>query len=184
MATCQALLTRARTWAAAARPIPGGPGACFGPEVTWVLGCGQLGPMHSFYSWVLGSGTKYGAAWDWHSPLGQARPRVAHLACPAGPAPTHPAPRKSQITPTLRGLRRPGPLSVQLCPLPSVVHMGLKILRTKIASPCRGKPGQGNTGFLISFGSAAHDPAGGSQAAHLTSARFLTHMFMAPVVPR
>lgn len=37
---------------------PGGPGACFGPEVTWGLGCGQLGPVHSFYSWVLGSGTK------------------------------------------------------------------------------------------------------------------------------
>lgn len=100
---------------------PGGPGACFGPEVTRVLGCGQLGPMHSFYSWVLGSGTKYGAAWDWHSPLGQAQPRVAHPACPAGPAPTHPAPRKSQITPTLRGLREAG---TWLCPTLSTPQCG------------------------------------------------------------
>ena len=40
----------------------GGPGACFGPEVTRVFGCGQLGPARRFYSWVLGSITKYGVA--------------------------------------------------------------------------------------------------------------------------
>lgn len=148
---------------------PGGPGACFGPEVTRVLGCGQLGPVHSFYSWVLGSRTKYGTAWDWHPPLGQARAQVAHPAAPTGPDPT---PHHGRArSPQHRGAPWAAGTSIcpTLCPLLSVVHIGLKIPRTKIASPCRGKPGQGNTRFLISLGSAAHDPAGGSQAAHLTS---------------
>lgn len=30
---------------------PGGLGACFESEVTWVLSCGQLGPGYNFYSW-------------------------------------------------------------------------------------------------------------------------------------
>lgn len=38
----QTYLTRARTWAPVGRPIQGA-GVCFGPEVTWVLGRGQLG---------------------------------------------------------------------------------------------------------------------------------------------
>lgn len=68
---CQACLTRARTWAQQQGPSRG-PGACFGPEVTCILGCGQLGPVGSFYSWVLGSDTKYGVACVWHPHLWQA----------------------------------------------------------------------------------------------------------------
>lgn len=51
---CQACLTKARTWAQQQGPSRR-PGACFGPEVTCVLGCGQLGPIQVSIpgSWAL-----------------------------------------------------------------------------------------------------------------------------------
>lgn len=75
---------------------------------------------------------------------------------PSGPSP-HPAPQQSQITPMLQGpafRALHGPTIGLLLS----VRIGLKILRTKIASPCRGKPGLRKHSFLVYHSSAAHHP--------------------------
>lgn len=137
---CQACLTRARTWAQQQGPSRG-PGACFGPEVTCILGCGQLGPVCSFYSWVLGSDTKYGVACVWHPHLWQAWLKWYILAPQRVQTCPPPTPRQSQIIPA------PPRASLHpiICPCPRVVHIGLKILRTRISS----FPKAGNTRFLV-----------------------------------
>ena len=92
---------------------PGGPGACFGPEVTRVFGCGQLGSVRRFYSWVLGSSTKYGVARGQYCPLRSARAQVANPVSPTGPDPTPPH-RRPRSPQRLRTPEQPGPCSIQL----------------------------------------------------------------------
>lgn len=130
----------------------GGPGACFGPEVTRVLGCGQLGPIHSFYSWVLGSGTKYGAAHIWHLLPWQARAQAAHPTSPTGPDSTRPTPWWNQITPA------PPPTSAAEALLHPTVclstpqrgsHWVKNTQDRNSLSPSRKNRGQGNTRFSV-----------------------------------
>lgn len=73
--------------------------------------------------------------------------------------------------PSATGPEQPGPRSICLSALINVVHSGLKILRTEIASlPAGENQGQGNMGFLVYITALPlTTPSGGSQAAHPTS---------------
>lgn len=85
----QALLTRARTRAVAARPIPGGQEHALDLRSHGYWTVASLAPC-SFYSWVLGFGTKYGTAWAWHSPPGQMRDEWHVLPPQQTQTPPHP----------------------------------------------------------------------------------------------
>lgn len=151
-ATCQAQLTRARLAPWLQGPFPG-PGACFGPEVTRALGCGQLGHIHSICSWIPGFSTKYGTACAWHPRCEGLRWHVLppQWAQPP-PHPTAGPDHPSASGPAFRALHGP---TIRLL---LSVHIGLKILRTKIASPCRGNQGWGNKLLGLHHSSAAHPP--------------------------
>ena len=122
-----------------------GTGECFGPEVTRLLGCGQLRVINGFHSRVLGSGTKYGAAARvWLLSHGQhiLPPRQAPIPTPKTHPMGEPGPPGPPHSPGL------APSAARLCALSSVVHRGLKILRTKIASlPVGENQGPGTQGY-------------------------------------
>lgn len=148
VATCQTLLTRARTWAAAVRPIPGGQEHALDlrSHGDWAVANLALCTVSIPGSWAPGPNND--TAWDWHSPWGRARAQGAHQASPTGPDPT--PPQKSQITPMLRGLHLYSPL-----PTPQCGSHGVKNTQDQ-----NSLSSQGNMRFLISSGAAAHDPAG------------------------
>lgn len=158
-----------------------GTGECFGPEVTRLLGCGQLHVINRFHSRVLGSGTKYGAA----ARVWLLQPRPAHPASSTGSYP-HPKSTAHGRARTLRAPTQPRPRSIHR---PSVCTQQSGSQRIKNTqdqnslSPCRGKPGPRSTRLWVDIsGSATHSPAGASQAAlsdpPVSSPRVLTDYFL------
>lgn len=95
------------------------------------------------------------------------------LACTPRPPPgQNPAPRQCQVTPGPLGPKQPGPRSIQLasvCPLLSMVHTGLRILRARIASlPAGTNQGGAHRVLGLHQDSAIQAAVGGPQAAHPT----------------
>lgn len=145
--TCQAQLMRVKIWAVAARPMQGGQEHALALRSHGYWAVANLAPYTVSIpgSWALAPNMALltsGAFFRGRPGLRQRIPPPRRAQTP--PSPLHGRTRSPQRHPPPQ---QPRPCSIQLsvCPLLSVVHIGLKILRTEIASLPAGKTGASGT---------------------------------------